>query len=155
MLEKKIKQIQWAHINLQNFANEASSFGSFLPINRIWYQSVFSRLLRNSTPNFDHPLVGPSCFTFLCFAVFCLTAPAVVTSSDWVCCVSSLVNWVTILNVTNHGVFYFQKGEDKVNYLFPWFNGYRKKSKNEFCRFFSSWNYEFQNTTNQRAQLHL
>ena len=118
---RKKTKIQWAHINLQNFANEASSFGSFLPINRIWYQSVFSRLLRNSTPNFVHPLVGPSCFIFSYFAVFCLTAPAVVTLCDWVSCVSSLVNWVTILNVTNHGVFYFQKGEDKVNYLFLWF----------------------------------
>ena len=98
-------------------ANEASGFSPFLPINRILYQSVFSRLLRNSTPNFVHPLVGPSCFTFLCFAVFCPTSPAVVNLRDWVNCVSSLVNWVTILNVTNHGVFYFQKGEDKVNYL--------------------------------------
>ena len=92
-------------------ANEASGFSPFLPINRILYQSVFSRLLRNSTPNFVHPLVGPSCFTFLCFAFFCPTSPAVVNLRDWVNCVSSLVNWVTILNVTNHRVFSISRKE--------------------------------------------
>ena len=109
-------------------ADEASGFSPFLPINRILYQSVFSRLLRNSTPNFVHPLVGPSCFTFLCFAVFCPTSPAVVNLRDWVNCVSSLVNWVTILNVTNHGVFLFpeRRGQSEL---------FVSVVQNEFCWF--------------------